>query len=958
MRVTEAITLQVYVNDLWVDFTDGLIDAEIIRGVQNYAGPLTQPDVGQITIKSRNANLDPYNNDSIRYNTQIRLDAGSERIFTGRIEGINVDYQPQGNPPIVTINAIDIIGNLYKYVLPDEFIDDQTDWTTLELLNALPTEIPEFDNPVKIFDSIAYANAPISTNTNSWDAITQRTKTDIGFIFATSRNQVEYYRLDKDDPTHPYNLHIPKATFDYYGNGESYKRISLSDGFERIMNQVSITQLNGSVVTSSNDNSVDLWGKSSAQFSALTNNLTYVQSLANEILQEMSEPFRDIYEITWDGMTNVDIAKDIDIFDNVLINHKVNETTTINRKYSVIGIKHEIDAENWLVTYTLRNFAYQASSIENPIISVTPASGTTTDTFQFSYTHPNPELIVSQYWDLDDGFTSTALSPSVNYTLSGGKIITLTINTVYGYTKTSTINLSVASAPPVTTWTYTKNADNLYTFTFTGQDAVTYSWNFGDGTTSNLPNPTKYYTTIDPAGELKTITLTTSNAVGTTSQSQTFTVYKYAFIPVKYVRIRFTSAAGNGPTGYKDLRQQTVISNDYIRNMTFGGPTPAFTIEDFQEFNGFFTYDQYNLDSYNRHKRVSSDNLLSSLRYNSATLYPFYNVYSNQDTNIASYITINLNGEYTNLGQIKFTCGSFKTYDPAGKIWIDVSYDNTTFYQYGYGYINSSGTTSWYYTSGTTSPKWTLPTAPGVASYDKIRYARFDFAVLPASSSYRYVLNEIIPFSGTGSVEKGSFTWTNQFGQVFTYKDAIDEAWGLGLPSSTQRTGCTIMRKGYGGPFYDYYYSPTGTPPSTIAPTYIYINNDKNGINSDGSIPSIMLNSRYTKSTIEWEENLNQGPGHRFLIDFGQPLQKLTGFYIDMRNVFGNTVTIPDAMTVTITTSFDGINWTSRGTHSLSPTSTDTGAIRIKTNDSFALTPTSTMSAAPVGISERVPISP
>ena len=944
MTLKNIINLQVYVNNVWTDYTEGLIDVSIVRGVQNYAGPLTQPDVGQITIKSRNPNLDPYDNSAIRYNTPIRINANSERIFTGKIEGINVDYQPQGKPPIVTINAIDIIGSLYKYVLPDEFIDDQVNWTTLELLDALPVEIPEFDNTVKVVDGTAWAEAPISSNTNAWDAMVQRIKTDAGFIFATARNQVEYYRIDKDSENHPYNLHTPKATFDYYGNGESYTRISLSDGFERIVNQVSVTQLNGSIVTSTNDDSVNLWGKTSASFSALTNNLTYVQSLANEVLQEMSEPFRDIYQISWDATTNPELAQDIDMFDNINIIHKVNGSTDIERKYSVIGVKHEIDTENWIITYILRNFAYQANSIENPIISVTPSSGTTTDTYTFSYTHPNPELIASQYWDLDDGFTSTALSPTANYTASGGKVITLTINTVYGYAKTSTINLSVASAPPVTTWTYSKNADNLYTFTFTGQDAVTYLWDFGDGTTSTVASPTKYFTNIDPAGVSKTITLTTTNAVGTTSDTKTFTVYRYVYIPVRYMRLRFNSAIGNSPTGYKNVRQSTVISNDYLGKLSFGGPTPAFTIADYQEINGFITYDQYNLDSYNRHKRVTTDTLLSALRYGTSTLYPFYASYSSNQQTIASVITLDLGAEYTNLGAITAASSIFKTYDANGKIWVDVSNDGTTWYQYGNFYLTYPNG-QWTYASTANPPKWTLATAPNLNAYDKIRYVRFDFPKLPANPAYRYCINEIIPISGSGMVERGTFTWTNNTGTTYTWTDAVDDAWGLGGINTGQRTGYNMSLKGYGGPFLFYYTNWPGYPlPSTYTPSeYRYINNNRDSLTMDSTVQSIYINSKHTKSAIEWEESLDGlgGNGARLLMDFGQPLQKLSGFHIDVRNWNGVKNTVA-AMTVTISTSFDGITWTSRGTHTLNTAA----SILIKSSDGLPWGPSSTITSA------------
>ena len=149
MKVEQIIQFWVYDGTTWIDYSDGLINCNIIRGCQSYIGPTTQPDVGQLTVTSRNINLDPYENDGIRYNKLVRVTANGERIFTGKIDGVNVEYRPLGEDPVITLTAIDIIGSMQKHILSEDFVQaNPSAWTTFYLLQLLDfgDEVPDFNN--------------------------------------------------------------------------------------------------------------------------------------------------------------------------------------------------------------------------------------------------------------------------------------------------------------------------------------------------------------------------------------------------------------------------------------------------------------------------------------------------------------------------------------------------------------------------------------------------------------------------------------------------------------------------------------------------------------------------------------------------------------------------------------------------------------------------------------------
>lgn len=97
------------------EYTDGIISMDIRRGMNEYLGPHTQVDTGSLIVTSRNPNLDPMAAGSlVRYKNRIRVQVDDTIIFIGRIENIDVKYQPKNEPPIITITAFDYVRDLVE----------------------------------------------------------------------------------------------------------------------------------------------------------------------------------------------------------------------------------------------------------------------------------------------------------------------------------------------------------------------------------------------------------------------------------------------------------------------------------------------------------------------------------------------------------------------------------------------------------------------------------------------------------------------------------------------------------------------------------------------------------------------------------------------------------------------------------------------------------------------------
>jgi PKD repeat protein len=108
---------------------------------------------------------------------------------------------------------------------------------------------------------------------------------------------------------------------------------------------------------------------------------------------------------------------------------------------------------------------------------------------------------ISWLWDFGDGTTSTQQNPTHIYANPGSYTVSLTITTAEGCTYTSTQNYGVNFTPlfaaPLASTTDTVPPLNVQ-FVANSQGATQWFWDFGDGTTSTLENPTHVFTTPPP----------------------------------------------------------------------------------------------------------------------------------------------------------------------------------------------------------------------------------------------------------------------------------------------------------------------------------------------------------------------------------------------------------------------------------------------------------------------------
>ncbi len=128
--------------------------------------------------------------------------------------------------------------------------------------------------------------------------------------------------------------------------------------------------------------------------------------------------------------------------------------------------------------------------------------------------------ISSWQWDFGDGNTSNSQNPTHNYAAAGTYIVCLIVNDVC-FDDTICQPVTITCPGPIPGFSVTSNLYTAdFTDTTTGNFVSSWLWDFGDGNTSTMQNPSHNYA----AAGAYTVCLTVTDTCGTDSVCQTVVI--------------------------------------------------------------------------------------------------------------------------------------------------------------------------------------------------------------------------------------------------------------------------------------------------------------------------------------------------------------------------------------------------------------------------------------------------
>jgi PKD repeat protein len=172
---------------------------------------------------------------------------------------------------------------------------------------------------------------------------------------------------------------------------------------------------------------------------------------------------------------------------------------------------------SYTVVLTATNACGSATFTQVVEVATPPTAGFSADVTEgcvpliVQFTDESSSNVTAWSWTFEGGTpaTSNDPNPTVTYNTAGTYAVTLEVSNAEGTNTITVDDYIIVNDVPEANFDVSVT-DFTATFTNTSINADTYSWNFGDGNTSNLPNPVHVYAE-DGA---YTVTLTATNGCG------------------------------------------------------------------------------------------------------------------------------------------------------------------------------------------------------------------------------------------------------------------------------------------------------------------------------------------------------------------------------------------------------------------------------------------------------------
>lgn len=353
------------------------------------------------------------------------------------------------------------------------------------------------------------------------------------------------------------------------------------------------------------------------------------------------------------------------------------------------------------------------------------------------------EFAEEHIWDFGDGKTSSEKSPSHTYEKNGEYTVTLTARNPNGsHTASQTVTVSELR-PPVADFTFENKGKGVVEFKSTSTHAKEYEWNFGNGKTSRVSNPTHTY---DTNGEYN-VTLTVKNEYGTHTKSRPLVLNN-----VSAPRADFTFVIDGGKVTFTNTSQ---FAESYLWNFGDGKTSteqsPIHTYSENKAYKVMLTAKS----SLSEHSVEKTVNITGAATQTANTII-YVSTYSGKQL---------IQALDASTGAVKWSKEGFD-----GRVHGAISLVNGTLYfctdQYLYALDASDGSTRWRFSAGSAGSPVVLNNVVYFGANDAKIYAintsngskKWDLPVAAAVSASAVIHNNVL-FVGTNAPGNGGGTF-------------------------------------------------------------------------------------------------------------------------------------------------------------------------------------------------------
>ncbi|AGB02802.1 PKD domain-containing protein [Methanoregula formicica] len=218
--------------------------------------------------------------------------------------------------------------------------------------------------------------------------------------------------------------------------------------------------------------------------------------------------------------------------------YALNPTGTLKWFYLTNGVRPDgspsigSDGTLYITSYSGSRGLYAFTGVVD--FSASPINGSAPLSIKFIGS--SPLAVTTWHWDFGDGMTSDEQNPEHSYANPGSYTVKLTITHASGTNYAIKSDYIKVYSPPAAGFTSDVTSGKSpftvqFTDTSTGSPTL-WHWDFGDGVTSDIQNPTHSYSTTGTDTVTYTVNLTATNLAGSNKTSKTGYITLYSTAPV------------------------------------------------------------------------------------------------------------------------------------------------------------------------------------------------------------------------------------------------------------------------------------------------------------------------------------------------------------------------------------------------------------------------------------------
>lgn len=354
----------------YVDITNYVFSVSTDRG-KNTELDRYKSGTASIQLRNQNRYFDPTYLESpfagnLTPRRGIRILSNSVPIFTGRVADWNIDYAP-GNDSVASIEAVDNFTLLATQLLTAGTVVQQTTGQRISAVLNMPTVDWPTNEQIIGTGQSTLGSAVLTGEENTLTYLQQVELSEFnGALFIDKAGYLVFRdRLEA--------LEAPiAATFTDDGTGIRFTDFAIEYGSEQLYNQVTVTSPAGTAVA--NDfSSQSLYGISSKFFDTLLSSQTQLDLAAGFIkirystptlrIKQLSVNLKDLTELERATLLELELADGARV---IVTPNGIGDP--IDKHQIVIGISHDIDVANHVMTFSFGELQTDVFTIGDPVL--------------------------------------------------------------------------------------------------------------------------------------------------------------------------------------------------------------------------------------------------------------------------------------------------------------------------------------------------------------------------------------------------------------------------------------------------------------------------------------------------------------------------------------------------------------------------------------------------------------